>query len=124
MHQLTGIINNQNPETVTLCEDICKELGITLTISENEASFLLQLFENDIHVAFFDCGNKIVGGLNQIKLIRRMRPKIPLIVFCDQVDQENGARMHEEGIFYLGIRPFQRDVIGQVTTAALKFQVN
>ncbi len=82
----------------------------------------MRVMEKDFRFFIFDCGGMSAEGLGWVKLVRHMRPKIPLIILCNDVDREIGGRLLEEGIFYLAIRPFQRNVFTQVLRSALNLE--
>ncbi len=89
-------------------------------IEQSMADFLLRLQKNDCTVAIFDCGPNGGECVNWVKLIRRQRPKIPLIVFCDDVSSSIGAKLYQEGIFYLGLRPIEPAEFLEVLKATVK----
>lgn len=120
MGTFCGIVRSKNPDTVALCQDLGRQIGIIMTIKQEVANFLLELQENDYQVLIFDSNQAENESLKWVKLIRRLRPKLPLIVLCDEIDKELGARMYQEGIFYLGQRPLNRGVLRDVVAAALK----
>lgn len=120
MHTYRGIIQSKHPETVALCEDIGKQIGMIMTIKEDVADFLLDLQENDYQVAIFDFDPVEHDNLKWVKFIRHLRPKLPLIVLCDEINQNTEAQMHAEGIFYLGLRPLDRELLISVFEAVLK----
>jgi DNA-binding response OmpR family regulator len=120
MQTSRGIIRSKNSETVALCQDIGRQIGMIMTIKQEVANFLLDLQENDYQVAIFDCNQDGYDCLKWVKFIRRWRPKIPLIVLCNEIDKNAGAQMYEEGILYLGLRPLDREILLSVFTAVLK----
>jgi DNA-binding NtrC family response regulator len=120
MHTYCGIVQSKNPETVTLCAEISEQLGMTMTIKQDVANFLLDLQEGDYRLAIFDCDKAEHESLKWVKFIRNMRPKLPLIVLCEEIDKKTGAQMYEEGIFYLGLHPLDRESLFSVFEAVLK----
>jgi len=57
--------------------------------------------------------------LKWIKVIKRIRPKIPLIIISEEVDQKTGGKIYDEGTFYLCVRPVRREVIRNALSAAI-----
>lgn len=84
------------------------------------ADFMLEMLDGDYDVVLFDSDREERESVSWVKFIRRFRPKLPLIVFCDEVDQERATQMYEENILYLGLRPLDREILSSVVIAALK----
>ena len=83
------------------------------------AGFLLALQEKDYEVALFDCIHVDDITLNWVKVVRKIRPKLPLIIFSDEVNPKTGGKIYEEGTFHLCLRPVQKKVLRQVLSAAI-----
>jgi len=115
-----GIIQSCDQELIALCHEIGREIGLSVTVAPTIPSFLLALHEDDFSIAILDCVNSGTAILDWVRLIRRLRPKVPLIVICDQIDQTMGGKIHEQGVFYLYIRPVHQEILRDVCVAALK----
>jgi len=120
MHSKSGLIFSGDDKTVLFVQQVCDTLDVNLASIHDMNAFLLRIMEDEFVFLLFDCTGLENFGLSWIKLVRQMRPKFPLIVLSDDVDQEAGGRILEEGIFYLAIRPFQSDIFSQVLKAALE----
>ena len=116
---VNAIVMSQNLDIISLCEDLGVELGLKIENKPDLANFLLALQEKDYQVALFDCNNMDAAGLKWVRVIKRIRPKIPLIIFSDEVDQKTGGKIYDEGTFYLCIRPVRREVIRNALSAAV-----
>ncbi|MCK5086979.1 MAG: hypothetical protein KAQ90_05635 [Melioribacteraceae bacterium] len=114
-----GIVLSQDSKTISLCEDVGKELGLKNIYKHNLANFLLSLHENDFHVAVFDCTDMDKNNIEWVKVIKKTRPKIPLIVFTSESEQKGGGKMYEEGTFYFCTTPVHKEVLRNVLSAAI-----
>ncbi|UCF65854.1 MAG: response regulator [bacterium] len=114
-----AIIQSLDSEMITLCQNAAKDIGMKMVKRNDLANFLLDLQENDYQVVLFDCKSMQVDCLNWIKVLRRTRPKIPLIIISDEVDREMGGRVYEEGTFYLCVPPIQKELLQNIISAAL-----
>ncbi|MFQ5751050.1 MAG: hypothetical protein ACE5HI_03560 [bacterium] len=121
MQTYRGIVRSKNRETVVLCQKVARQIGLSINIEPEVADFLLDLQIDDYQVAIFDFTQIEQGCLQWVKLIRCLRPKLPLIVLCDEIDRETESRMYEEKIFYLGLRPLDSEVFRDVITASMKY---
>ncbi len=124
MPQYQGIIQSNDSETVALFQDLGSQLDICMTTITQMPNFLLELQEEDYQVASIDFIRFEPESLKWVKLIRRLRPKIPLIVLCDKIEMNTEARIYEEKIFYLGLRPLDKDILFTVLKSALKITLN
>jgi DNA-binding NtrC family response regulator len=113
-----AIILSQDIEIIRLCDEVGDEIGMKMEHMPELAGFLLALQEKDYEVALFDCIHMDDINLNWVKLVRKIRPKIPLIIFSDEVNQRTGGKIYEEGTFHLCLRPVQKKVFRQVLSAA------
>jgi hypothetical protein len=59
-------------------------------------------------------------SLKWVKIVRKTRPKIPLIIFSDEVNRKMGGKIYDTGSFYLCERPVQDEVFRSVLNAAIK----
>ncbi len=114
------IIRSKHPETISVCQDISNQIGLTIHVEREVATFMLDLQDEDYQAAVFDFDHSETEAVNWVKFIRRLRPKIPLIVFCDDVDKNSEAQMYEASILYLGLRPLDKELLLPVFGAALK----
>jgi DNA-binding NtrC family response regulator len=114
-----GIVLSHDSKTISLCEVVGKELGLKNIYKHNLANFLLSLQENDFHVAVFDCTDINNNNIEWVKVIKKTRPKIPLIVFSSESEQKRGGKMYEEGTFYFCITPVHKEVLRKVLSAAI-----
>jgi len=114
-----GLVLSQDSETITLCERVGKEIGLKIIYKHDLANFLLSLQENDFHVAVFDSTDSEKNNIKWVKVIKKTRPKIPLIVLTCESDQKGGGKMYEEGSFYFCTRPIHGDILRNVLSAAI-----
>lgn len=114
-----GLIQSRDADTISLCEDIGRQVGLISTVNQDVANFLVELQENDYDLAILDLEHVVHESLKWVKLTRRLGPKLPLIIICDQIDQNTEALMREEKIFYLGLRPIDREILHSIIKAAL-----
>ena len=115
-----GLVRTLDTEIETLCRKAGKAANIQLRFEHSLAEFLVTLHDQAFDLAMFDFEDTATEHQAWVKLIRRIRPKLPLIVVCGRIDHLLGARMHELGIFYLGCRPLHQRIMHEVFSAALK----
>ncbi len=117
----TGILKSTNKNTIKLCREISTNIQIEIIVCEDIASLLLAVHENDYQVAILDCEIIEPMCIKWIRFIRRLYPKLSVVVLCNEIDLNQGAKIYEEKIFYLGLHPLDRQNFQDVLTASLRF---
>lgn len=115
-----GLIYSQEAQLITLCRSFAGVLGMVWKSENRIVDFLLDLQENDFQTILFDCDNLENECLKWVQFIRRLRPRIPLVVVSPQIDKEKGAKLHEQGVFYICQRPVHEEIMREVLQAAKK----
>lgn len=86
-------------------------MDLSPLVINNEADFLLSILDNDFDVVFFDLELPDAHGLKTIKIVRRIRPKLPIIVLTQKSDPELGGQVMQEGVAYFGDKLINQDAI-------------
>ncbi|RKY92700.1 MAG: hypothetical protein DRQ01_05915 [Ignavibacteriae bacterium] len=115
----SAIILSTDEETISVCTEATGELEMSLVNGQDFPSLILELQENDYKVILFDCSDNFQKCSNWIKVIKKIRPKIPLIVFTQEIDKSTGGKLYQEGIFDLCEKPLCKDYLKEVLSAIL-----
>jgi len=113
------IILNNDVEIISLCNELATEINIGIICKPDIASFLLDIQENYYQAAVLFCDNIEPEILKWIKVIHKVRPKVPLILLSNQVDENFAGSLYEEGIFYIGTRPIHKNLLREIIEASL-----
>jgi len=90
-----------------------------IVVKNDFTNFILELQENDYTIAFCDCDVNNEKCVNWIKVIKKLRPKISLIVIVKKIDKSTGGKLYQEGIFHLCEKPLDKDYLNEVLSALL-----
>lgn len=115
----SAIILSTDEETISVCTKCARELEMALVLKKDFPCMILELQENDYKVILCDCSDNFQKCSNWIKVIKKIRPKIPLIVFTEEIDKSTGAKLYQEGIFDLCEKPLSKDYLKEVLSAIL-----
>ncbi|MFC2102867.1 hypothetical protein ACFLSS_00395 [Bacteroidota bacterium] len=115
----SAIILSTDEETISVCSECTGELEIGLIRKRDFPSMILELQENDYEVILCDCSDNFQKCSNWIKVIKKMRPKVPLIVFTQKIDKSIGGKLYQEGIFHLCEKPLNKEYLKEVLSAIL-----
>lgn len=120
MSKYQGIVFSQSARTISFFQDLSVVVDTQLVCADNMVGFLLEMHKKDFQFAIVEFKQVKVECLQWVRLIRRLRPKLPLIVICDKIDQPTEAHLHEERIYYLGMRPLQKETMAVVLKSAIR----
>ena len=120
MQNFSALVLSKDLDIIQLCQQLGSDLGLKVISKPDLATFLLELQEHDYQVALFDCLHMDDASLKWVKIVRKTRPKIPLIIFSDEVNRKMGGKIYDTGSFYLCERPVQNEVFRSVLNAAIK----
>ncbi len=115
----SAIILSTDEETISVCSKCTRELEMDLVCKRDFPCMILELQENDYKVIMCDCSDNFQKCSNWIKVIKKIRPKIPLIVFTREIDKSTGGKLYQEGIFDLCEKPLSKDYLKEVLSAIL-----
>jgi DNA-binding NtrC family response regulator len=116
-----GIIISSDDKTISQCFEICSEIGIALVRKKEFAGFILDLQENEYDIIICDCTDGFTVCHNWVKIIKRISPKIPLIILNEKTNPQEGGILYQEGIFNLTEKPIDTNIIKEIITATIPF---
>ncbi len=91
-----------------------------LTWVGNSGDLLLNILDKDIDLAIIDENLAGIVGSKLIKIIKKSRPRIPLIIISSGNSKEEFARVLEQGIFYFIMKPINGEELRRVVESALR----
>ena len=94
-------------------------MNIPIVVKNDFPSLILELQDNDYSVVFCDCDENNEKCVNWIKVIKKMRPKVPLIVISKKIDKSIGGKLYQLGIFHLCEKPLNKDYLKEILSAIL-----
>ncbi len=92
----------------------------SLTWVGDSADLLLKILDKDIDLAIIDEDLAGMAGSKLIKIIKKSRPKIPLIIISSGNSKEELARVLEQGVFYFIIKPINGEELKEAVDSGLK----
>ena len=115
----TGIIFSSDNKVVDICFDSCSELGMALVKQTEFTNFIFELQHDILDLIIFDSTNQFPDCLKLVKIIRKIKPKTPLIVISDDIENIEGGKIYEEGIFHLAQKPINKNIIKEIIGASI-----
>lgn len=103
-------------------QETCSELGIDLKVISNVIDFILEAEKKDYHAIFVD-GSPDEEYLKLVQLIKKIRPRIPIVCIADNDKKENLQKIYNEGVFYLYTAPLNKDILIEVVKSSVVFKI-
>ena len=94
----------------------------SLTWVGDSGDLLLKILDKDIDLAIIDENIAGMAGSKLIKIIKKSRPKIPLIIISSGNSKEELARVLEQGVFYFIIKPINGEELNAAVASGLKLK--
>ena len=114
------LLGSQNKLIIPIVREVADEMAITVQAEQKIEDFLLNVQENDYKAIIFDLDMSNYEGVKTIRLIRRMRPKIPLITLVEKIDKKSGGQILSEGVFQLVMSPPSKENLRSILMTAFK----
>ena len=95
------LIGSKNKSIIATIKEVAVDQEISIRTEQRIEDFLLNVQEQDYKAILFDINMSCYEAIKTIRLIRRMRPKIPLIVLLNKIDKKSGGQILNEGVFHI-----------------------
>ncbi|CAB1057975.1 hypothetical protein D1BOALGB6SA_2731 [Olavius sp. associated proteobacterium Delta 1] len=92
----------------------------SLTGVGESGDLLLKILDKDIDLAIIDENLAGMAGSKLIQIIKKSRPRIPLIIISSGESKEEFARVLEQGVFYFIIKPINGQELKEAVESGLK----
>ena len=93
---------------------IVEEKGYFTTVLNQGSEVVLAVLDQDIDLIILDLDLEGMSGLEIIPIIKKTRPKIPIIVISGDNSIKTGGRILQYGIFYYLHKPINIKEISEV----------
>jgi len=94
----------------------------SLTWVGDSGDLLTKILDKDIDLAIIDENLTGMAGSKLIKIIKKSRPRIPLILISSGNSKEEFARVLEQGVFYFLIKPINGEELKEAVASGLKLK--
>jgi len=95
----------------------------SLTWVGESGDLLLKILDKDIDLAIIDENLAGMAGSKLVKIIKKSRPRIPLIIISSGDSKEELARVLEQGVFYFIIKPINGEELKEAVDSGLKMRL-
>ena len=95
-----------------------------VTIENHGSRALLKVLENPVDLFIHDVPMKNELNLDIIEIIRKVKPRVPIIVLCENTSIKIVRTFAEVGVFYCAMKPIQLGEIEKVIEAIERLHEN
>ncbi|MHB8173096.1 MAG: response regulator [Nitrospirota bacterium] len=88
--------------------------GVTET-----SELILAVIGRELDLVIIDTNLKGLPPAKTVQIIKKCRPRLPVIVISDDYTVDTGSRIMEQGVFYYMYKPIELDKLGELVERAL-----
>lgn len=93
--------------------------NLTIDSVWEDDDLLLQVLQTDYDVLIYDLEISKADGLKMVRILRKIRPKVPLVVIANDLSRELGGKTLHENVAYCAVKPIYPAAIEKVVFSAL-----
>ena len=86
---------------------------------ERGSDALLSIAESNISLVILDISIQDPSGPKTVEILRKMRPRLPVIVLSGDPSVETGREILQHGVFYYFLKPLDLEELDQIVRVAL-----
>lgn len=105
-------------EAIRRCLSQYTSCSVKETGQSGEA--LLWILEKNVDLVILDLQMEGLAGLTTLQILKRSRPKVPVVVVSANGSVETGSRVMQQGVFYYLLKPIDDRELSEVIGSALQ----
>jgi len=116
-----GSDEGMKAQVADILDDIA---AYSLTWVGDSGDLLLRILDKDVDLVIIDENLAGLSGSTLIKIIKKSRPRIPLIIISSGNSKEDLARVLEQGVYYFILKPVNAQEFKEAVASGLKKKVS
>ena len=113
------LIAASDPSTRREILDRLSVQGYQAIAVERGSDALLAVTEDNVGLAILDISVQEPSGARTVEILRKMRPRLPVIVLSGDPSVETGRQILQHGVFYYFLKPLDLEELDQIVRIAL-----
>ncbi len=118
------VVSSTDSHVRAFFKSFFKEKDYTATIEDQGSRALLKVLENPVDLFIHDVPMKNELNLDIIEIIRKVKPRVPIIVLCENTSIKIVRTFAEVGVFYCAMKPVQLGEMEKVIEAIERLHEN
>ncbi len=113
----TMIVVSNDPKVIHLFNDVLARKEYSILVPENRLQAIWHTLDTDIVCFVVDLSEKSEDELTFINIIKKVKPRLPVVTLYSEVKPNSNRQLAETGIFYRAVKPLRVQEIEQVVEA-------
>lgn len=113
------LIATPEPHTRQQILDWISSQGYRVAAVERGSDVLLAVAEDNIRLVILDLSIQEPSGAKTVEILKKIRPRLPVIVLSGDHSIETGRQVLQHGVFYYLLKPLDAKELDQVVQTAL-----
>ena len=113
----SSIIMSQDSAVINQITELLLQYDYSVTIEKSIMKIISKLLENNVNLLILDLYSPQSMNFDSIDIIRKLRPRLPIIVLLIDNSLETLKTLAQKGIFYSTTKPVQAEEIMEVLEA-------
>jgi DNA-binding NtrC family response regulator len=119
----SAVIASENPDLIDQLSNIMVEYDYSFIIVKSAIESILKILEQEVDLLILDSDFAENTIMNSINIIKKMRPRLPIVVLPEDFAIDTVRKLTKAGVFYCAMKPVQIDEIEQVLEAVNRFHL-
>jgi len=118
---LSVFITTSDPLIKNQLTPFFEEHGISVTSESVASKALLKLVEENFDFFVLDLASEVESNLDLIGVVKRIKPRLPIIVLSKSTNLKTIRSLSEAGAFYCALKPVQIPEMEKVVEIVIRF---
>jgi DNA-binding response OmpR family regulator len=119
--QIALIVSSDN-EMRDRFSRLFKKIYVSFVLESDKITALMRILEMDIRIIIFDMESFPTNGIDFIRLIKKIKPRTPIITVTEEMSDEKYKELLDAGAFYCIIKKRKKDEIRRMVEGVLSVQ--
>ena len=115
------VVATDNPDIINVLSSILMKKDCSMLITKSKLHSIFKIISQDTAYFILDYELDDNSNLELFNIIRKIRPRLPIIIISSDNSYKTIAKTAEMGIFYYALKPVQIEELEKVIDAAEEF---
>jgi two-component system nitrogen regulation response regulator GlnG len=117
----SSIIASGDSVLINQMIDVLLQYDYSVTIEKSIIKIISRILESEVNLLILDLDAPQELNFDSIDIIRKLRPRLPIIVLSMDNSLETLKTLVQKGVFYSTIKPATTEEIEEVVKAIIRF---
>ena len=115
------VVATEDPVIINQIGSILVQHDYSILVEKSAIKSILKILEQEIYFLILDLDILSNSHLDLINIIRKTRPRLPIVVLSEDNSLETVRELSQAGVFYCALKPIQTGEIEEVFEALERF---